>query len=275
MHVRPNKYKIVRKQEHEEITHRMTSGLFTAIAITGFTIAFLHAAIPNSLAPLCCCCESATLEFGKNTGRDRNRGQWPCAFHKRARSRGRLGWYRDQLEVEQNLPPDCGWRIDRSGPFHLVSRLKGSHGHVHLFGGPGHHEPHQHHDDAHLHGHHAHDDVDRHDHHEHDEIEEIEHKWSRPRSDWAVIAGLVALLTFSPCEAFLPVFLTGARYGWLGFALLSGILAIATVAGMIVFTWLTLLGLQRFRFEALEKYESMTVGMVFCLLGLIIILFEH
>ena len=112
-------------------------------------------------------------------------------------------------------------------------------------------------------------------HHEHDEIEKIEHQWSRPRSDWAVIAGLVALLTFSPCEAFLPVFLTGAKYGWFGFALLSAILAIATVAGMIVFTWLTLLGLQRLRFKALEKYEPITVGVVFCLLGLIIILFEH
>ena len=90
-----------------------------------------------------------------------------------------------------------------------------------------------------------------------------------------MIAGLVALLTFSPCEAFLPVFLTGAKYGWFGFALLSAILAIGTVAGMIVFTWLTLLGLQRLRFKALEKYEPITVGVVFCLLGLIIILFEH
>ena len=129
-----------------------------------------------------------------------------------------------------------------------------------------HHAKHEHRGEAGLGGHH---------HHEHEEIKEIEHQWSRPRSDWAVIAGLVALLTFSPCEAFLPVFLTGAKYGWFGFALLSAILAIATVAGMIVFTWLTLLGLQRLRLKALEKYEPITVGMVFCLLGLIIILFEH
>jgi ABC-type nickel/cobalt efflux system permease component RcnA len=162
----------------------------------------------------------------------------------------------------RTFPLIAGGALIAIGLFYLVSRLKGSHGHVHLFGGSGHHERHQHHDD-----------LDHH--HEHDEIEKIEHQWSRPRSDWAVIAGLVALLTFSPCEAFLPVFLTGAKYGWFGFALLSAILAIATVAGMIVFTWLTLLGLQRLRFKALEKYEPITVGVVFCLLGLIIILFEH
>jgi hypothetical protein len=44
---------------------------------------------------------------------------------------------------------------------------------------------------------------------------------------------------------------------------------------VIVFTWLTLLGLQRLRFKALEKYEPIAVGVAFCLLGLIIILFEH
>ena len=90
-----------------------------------------------------------------------------------------------------------------------------------------------------------------------------------------MIAGLFALLTFSPCEAFLPVFLTGAKYGWLGFVVLSSVLAIATVAGMITFTWLTLLGLQRLRFKTLEKYEPLIVSAVFCLLGVLVIIFER
>ena len=88
------------------------------------------------------------------------------------------------------------------------------------------------------------------------------------------MAGLFALLTFSPCEAFLPVFLIGAKYGWLGFALLSAILAVGTVAGMVTFTWLTLLGLQRLRFKTLERYEPLIVSGVFVLLGLVIMLFE-
>ena len=81
------------------------------------------------------------------------------------------------------------------------------------------------------------------------EIETIEREWSRRRSDWAVIVGLFALLTFSPCEAFLPVFLIGSKYGWLGFAFLSAVLATATVGGMVTFTWLTLLGSQRLHFR--------------------------
>jgi len=44
---------------------------------------------------------------------------------------------------------------------------------------------------------------------------------------------------------------------------------------MVVFTWLTLLELQRLRLKALEKYEPLMVGAVFCLLGIIIMLFGH
>ena len=86
---------------------------------------------------------------------------------------------------------------------------------------------------------------------------------------------MFALLTFSPCEGFLPIFLTGAKYGWIGFLLLSSILAIATIAGMLIFTWLTLIGLQRLRINSLERYESLAVGLVFCVLGVIILLLER
>src|SRR5438067_3109737 len=79
----------------------------------------------------------------------------------------------------------------------------------------------------------------------------------------------------SPCEAFLPVFLIGAKYGWIAFALLSAILAIGTVAGMVVFTWVTLAGVEKLRFRPLEKFESGILGGVLCLLGMLIILFER
>lgn len=95
------------------------------------------------------------------------------------------------------------------------------------------------------------------------------------RSDKAVIIGLLALLTFSPCEGFLPVYLSGIQYGWAGFAILSVILAAATMAGMIFFTWLTLAGLERVRLEVLEKYEAGILGALLIVLGLIVIIFEH
>jgi len=70
------------------------------------------------------------------------------------------------------------------------------------------------------------------------------------------------------------VFLIGSKYGWLGFAFLSAVLATATVGGMVIFTWLTLLGSQRLHFQVLDKYEAIIVGGIFCLLGVLIILFE-
>jgi nickel/cobalt exporter len=251
----------------------MTPGLFTAIAITGFTVAFLHAAIPTHWLPFVVAARAQHWNSAKTLVVTGIAGSGHVLFTTALGVLVAWGGIAINAKWSRTFPLIAGGALIVVGLFYLVSHLKGRHGHVHLFGGPGHHERHQHHDDAHSNGHHAHDDLDHH--HEHDEMQKIEHQWSLPRSDCAVIAGLIALLTFSPCEAFLPVFLTGAKYGWFGFALLSAILAIGTVAGMIVFTWLTLLGLQRLRFKALEKYEPITVGVVFCLLGLIIILFEH
>jgi nickel/cobalt transporter (NicO) family protein len=54
--------------------------------------------------------------------------------------------------------------------------------------------------------------------------------------DRVAITSLLALLTFSPCESFVPFYVYGIRYGWIGFALLTAILSVATVTGMIVFT---------------------------------------
>jgi nickel/cobalt exporter len=89
------------------------------------------------------------------------------------------------------------------------------------------------------------------------------------------VGSLLALLTFSPCEGFLPVYLSGIRYGWFGFVFLSSILAVATVSGMVVFTWLTLAGIERLKLKALEKYEAMVLGGLLCVLGVLIILLEH
>lgn len=91
------------------------------------------------------------------------------------------------------------------------------------------------------------------------------------KSDRAIILSLFTLLTFSPCEGFLPVYLSGIAYGWAGFALLSATLAVATIAGMVVFTWLTLAGMERLRLGFLEHYESGILGGLILFLGLGII----
>jgi hypothetical protein len=93
-------------------------------------------------------------------------------------------------------------------------------------------------------------------------------------SDRVAITSLLALLTFSPCESFLPVYVSGVRYGWMGFALLTAILSIATVLGMVIFTWLTLSHLERLNLRFLEKYESGIIGGLLCTLGVLIIVLE-
>jgi len=174
--------------------------------------------------------------------------------------------------IGKAFPVIAGGALIALGLFYLVRQIRST-GHSHLFGSHSHYKHEHHTHDHHKHPHafaHEHEDMDR-----EDDIATIRQRWSQRRSDWVVIAGLFALLTFSPCEAFLPVFLIGAKYGWIAFALLSAILAIGTVAGMVVFTWVTLAGVEKLRFRALEKFESGILGGVLCLLGMLIILFER
>jgi nickel/cobalt exporter len=98
---------------------------------------------------------------------------------------------------------------------------------------------------------------------------------SNRRSDWAAIGGLFLMLTLSPCEGFLPVYLSGVQFGWYGFVVLSLILAVATLAGMTLFTWLALVGLGRFKMGAFERWEAGLLGVLFCTLGALVILLEH
>jgi ABC-type nickel/cobalt efflux system permease component RcnA len=93
--------------------------------------------------------------------------------------------------------------------------------------------------------------------------------------DWAAISGLFVLLTLSPCEGFLPVYLSGVQFGWRGFFVLSAILAVATLLGMVLFTWLTLIGLEKLEVKNFERYEAALLGTLFSLLGVIVILLER
>jgi nickel/cobalt exporter len=104
------------------------------------------------------------------------------------------------------------------------------------------------------------------------------HAHAKPRlftSDRAAILALLALVTISPCEAFLPVYLSGVRYGWVGFLLLSAVLATATIAGMVVFTGVSILGVNRLPLGLLERYEAGILGAVLCALGVGIMILDH
>jgi hypothetical protein len=61
----------------------------------------------------------------------------------------------------------------------------------------------------------------------------------------------------------------------MGFATLTAVLSIATVAGMVIFTSLTLAGLSKIKLGLLEKYESVLMGILLVAVGLLIIIFER
>jgi ABC-type nickel/cobalt efflux system permease component RcnA len=248
----------------------MKDAVFITLIATGFTVAFLHAAIPTHWLPFVVAARAQRWNLAKTLVVTGVAGSGHVLFTTALGVLVAGGGIALNAKWSRAFPIIAGTALILVGLVYLMRQLKGSHGHVHLFGGHSHHQ-----DDAHLHHHDSHQHYHQHDHYEERmEIETIEREWSRRRSDWAVMAGLFALLTFSPCEAFLPVFLIGAKFGWVGFVFLSAVLAIATVAGMVTFTWLTLLGSQRLHFRALDKYEAMIVGGIFCLLGVVIILFE-
>jgi nickel/cobalt transporter (NicO) family protein len=241
--------------------------VFITLLTTGFAVGFLHAIIPTHWLPFVVASRAQHWTKTRTLAVTGFAGAGHVLFTTALGVLVVWGGMAINSRIGSAFPFIAGGALIALGIFYQVHQIRGGQGHFHLFG------THSHHSHSHSHDH------DAHHHHVDDTIEEeeraLEEDWSRQRSDWAAILGLVALLTFSPCEAFLPVFLTGAKYGWLGFALLSTVLAVATVAGMITFTSLTLLGLKRLRFKMLERYEPLIVSAVFCGLGILVIIFER
>jgi hypothetical protein len=93
-------------------------------------------------------------------------------------------------------------------------------------------------------------------------------------SDRAAVIGLFVFLSLSPCEAFLPLYLSGLRYGWRGFGVLSLVLAAGAVLSMTGLTALSLAGSRRFGLKSAERYESMILGAALCLLGVLVMVLE-
>ncbi len=94
-------------------------------------------------------------------------------------------------------------------------------------------------------------------------------------SDRAAILGLLAILALSPCEAFLPVYLSGLKFGWAGFGVLSLVLAGAAVASMVSLTGLSLAGARVVGLKSTERYEGLMLGGALCLLGLAVMILDH
>lgn len=235
----------------------MSAALFLSIVSLGFVVAFMHAAIPTHWLPFALTSRAQGWSAPKTLAITAVAGVGHGLF---TTAIGVvivfLGMKLDE-KAGSVFHLVAGGALFAFGLYYLVRQWRGE-GHAHLIGGTAHH----HHD-------HDHDPVCE------DETlgEALTHPEPR-RSDRAAIASLFALLAFSPCESFLPVFLSGARYGWGAFILLSLILGLATMTGMLVFTTLSLMGLKRLRLGALERYEGAILGVLLCALGAAVVFLE-
>ena len=247
----------------------MNQPLLFSILAAGFTVAFFHTAIPTHWLPFALTGRAQGWSHGKTLTITGFAALGHTAFTTFLGVLVALAGMTVDHWTGHIFPWIAGGILFAVGVFFLVRQATG-HGHAHFL----HRHDHSH-DHGHAHEHHVHDHGDHH-HHvselfvESDATTIPAHKVS----DRAAIVSLLALLTFSPCEGFVPIYVSAVRLGWSGFLLSSLVLAIATTAGMILFTALTLTGLNRVRLEAVEKYESGILGLVLCLLAIVIVFAE-
>ena len=255
----------------------MNQPLLLSILAAGFTVAFFHTAIPTHWLPFAL--------TGRAQGWSRTKTLTITGLAALGHTGfttflgvlvALLGMTVDRW-TGQIFPWIAGGLLFAVGLFFLVRQFTG-HGHAHFL----HRHDHPH-DRGHVHDHNHHHDHDHHHHHDHahhhhgealivepDSVAIPAHKVS----DRAAIVSLLALLTFSPCEGFLPIYVSAVRLGWAGFLFSSLVLAVATTAGMLIFTALTMSGLHRINLKAVERYESGILGAVLCVLAFVIVFAE-
>jgi ABC-type nickel/cobalt efflux system permease component RcnA len=245
----------------------MNQPLLLSILAAGFTVAFFHTAIPTHWLPFAL--------TGRAQGWSRSKTLTITGLAALGHTAfttvlgvivAFLGMAVDYW-TGQVFPWIAGGLLFAVGVFFLIRQATG-HGHAHFLHRHDHPHDHGHVHDRHEHAHHHHRAEDL--------IVESEavtvptHKVS----DRAAILSLLALLTFSPCEGFLPIYVSAVRLGWTGFLFSSLVLAIATTMGMLIFTAITLSGLHRINLKLIERYESGILGAVLCLLALVIVFVE-
>jgi len=239
----------------------MNRTFLTSIAATGFAVAFLHAAIPTHWLPFVLVARARSWSRGRTLVVTAFAGLGHVAL---TTVLGLIiAWLGFQISARAGalLPWITGGLLFLIGGYFFWRQVRG--------GGVCHHHPpgSPHAPSADCGHEHEHSHWD-------DELKESA-LLSQRSGDWAAISGLFVMLTLSPCEGFLPIYLSGVQFGWPGFLLLSGILAVGTLAGMTLLTWLALLGFERFQIKRFERWEAGLLGALFTVLGVIIIALEH
>ena len=102
-----------------------------------------------------------------------------------------------------------------------------------------------------------------------------DHRHGPLLSGRATAATLTSTLLLSPCEVFLPLYLLASPHGWLAFAALSGVFALATWAAMFILVTLAFLGVQRLRMHFFERHQGPILGGLLVLMGVLVVTIGH
>ena len=239
----------------------MNQTVLASVAATGFTVAFFHAAIPTHWLPF------VLVARARGWTRTKTLGVVTLAGMGHVLLTSLLGlaiaWFGFRLDarVGAAFPWIAAGLLAALGLFYFWRQWRGG-GICHHYAPGG-----QHHADEHC-GHEA-----DHSHWEHELKDSA--LVSAKADDRAAVGGLFMMLTLSPCEGFLPVYLSGVKFGWPGFFTLSVILAVAALGAMLLFTWLALRGLDRLRVKNFERYEAGLLGGLFIVLAGLVVLLER
>ena len=236
--------------------------VYMGFVIAGLSVSFFHAILPNHWLPFVLAGRAQKWSMGKTLSVVALAGGGHVLITTL------LGllivWLGAALTeyIEEWAGPLASGVLTLLGLYYVVQHFRGvGHSHLHI---PGLGHDHYGHD-------HSHDHEPGHDNHcDHDQP--IEDRFSH---DKVAVTSLVALLTLSPCEGFLPIYLMAWPHGWTVFVLLSGVLAVGSLVGMLVFTGLTFMGVERLDMPWLERYENLILGCVLILLGIGVVMFHH
>ena len=233
----------------------MNEAVFTTIIGTGFTVAFFHAAIPTHWLPFVLTARVQKWSRSKTLAVTAIAGTGHVVFTALLGLSFALFGFAIHARAAQWFPRIAGGALIVFGLLYLYRQATGGgHGHRRA---PG--------EDPEVHEAHIRSGGER----------GNDQPPPRPVSDRVALTSLFALLTFSPCESFVPFYIYGLRYGWVGFLLLTAVLSVATLAGMLVFTWLTLRGIKAVPLQRLEQYELAVMGVLLATIGILIIGFER
>jgi nickel/cobalt exporter len=240
----------------------MNANMLATLAVTGFTVAFLHAAIPTHWLPFVLVARVRGWSTTRTLGITALAGVGHVLLTSLlGLAVARIGTALDE-ELGWIFPWIAGGSLLAIGAYYFWRQWRGL-GICHHPVPGGHH---------HAGEHCGHEDEDKT--HWDDELKDSP-LVSPQTSDLSAVSGLFLMLTLSPCEGFLPIYLSAVQFGWPGFFILSGILAAGALGAMLLLTWLTLHGLQRFKLRRFERAEAGLLGGMFTVLGVIVLLLEH